>query len=158
MDPDTEKWLKELKCEVSTASLTSCECAWVTKVFCYAAIALNSARFITQNEMASAVFDKVFKFFLTLIPFCSIMLQHYAKNFEDHGYVNKHFISSMKSQVCHSNLYHRRRNRWGGAIFCPRDFINIHTCNTDCRIAVYITFGPPKWNCFLCLCIWQVSI
>jgi len=32
-------------------------------------------------------------------------LQHYAKNFEDHGYVNKHFISSMKSQVCHSNLY-----------------------------------------------------
>ena len=29
-------------------------------------------------------------------------------------------------------------------IFYPRDFINIYTCSADRRVAVYITFGPPK--------------
>lgn len=26
-------------------------------------------------------------------------LQHYVENFEEHGYTNKHFISSMDSEV-----------------------------------------------------------
>ena len=38
---------------------------------------------------------------------------------------------------------------WGTWIFYPRDCI--HTCSTDCRVTVYITFAPPKWNCFLYL-------
>ena len=29
-------------------------------------------------------------------------------------------------------------------IFYPRDFINIHTCSADRRVAGYIKFGPPK--------------
>ena len=29
-------------------------------------------------------------------------------------------------------------------IIYPRDFINIHTCSADRRVAVYITFSPPK--------------
>ena len=50
----------------------------------------------------------------------------------------------------------------GGArappIFYPRDFINIHTCSADRHVAVYITFSPPKWKCFLRLCCRQSGV
>ena len=41
----------------------------------------------------------------------------------------------------------------GGArappVFYLRDFINIHTCSTDRRVAVYTRSAPPEWKCFL---------